>query len=135
MDDRLADLERALGGKLGRRDSRVVPGTATVGGVEVVYFADNGSDTPGAQFFRLTNHVNPPLFRSGGVPESGCTIRLPDGTAFHAMTYHGDLDGCCRQITKGARELGILIATISNGRLMISDGRTFELPDCKVVFT
>lgn len=134
MADKLEKLEKILGGKIERRDSQVVPGTVGVSGQEVVYFSDDGSNPRRTQLQRLTRQVNPPLLKSGGASERGCTIWLPDGTRFHAMAYHGDLEGWRKQIAQGAQELGVLTATISGDMLAISDGREIGLSECKVEF-
>ena len=134
MTDELDKLEKVLGGKIERQDSRVIPGTVSVSGQEVIYFSDDGSNPRRTQLQRLTRQVNPPLLKSGGASERGCTIWLPDGTQFHAMAYHGDIEGWRKQIAQGAQELGVLTGTILEDKLTISDGREIGLPDCRVEF-
>lgn len=134
MTDEPSKLERVLGGKIERRDSRVIPGTVSVAGQEVIYFSGDRGNPRRAQFLRLTRQVNPPLLKSGGASELGCTICSPDGMQFHAMAYHGDIEGWRKQIALGAKELGVLTAKISGGTLEISDGREIKLVECKVKF-
>ena len=134
MENELNNLETVLGEEIERRDSRVIPGALSVSGQEVVYFSDDKSNSRRSQFQRLTRQINPPLLKSGGASERGCTIWLPDGTQFHAMSYHGDIAGWRRQIAQGALELGVLTAIISDDKLMISDGREVSLSECRVEF-
>lgn len=134
MNDQLDKLEQVFGGKIERAGDRVIPGMATVPGREVIYFSDDGSNPPRTQFQNLTRKVNPPHLKSGGATEQGCVLRLPDGTAFHAMSYHGDIDGWRKQIDQGAQELGLLTARVSEQKFLVSDGREFNLADCKVEF-
>jgi len=134
MTTQLERLEKILGGKIEQRDARVIPGTVEVKGLRVVYFSDDGKNPSGKQFWNLTTHTNPHFATSGGVNERGCKITLPDGQLFHAVGYHGDLDGWRKDIEAGAKALHLLLARIEGGRLLISDGRAFALSDCKVEF-
>lgn len=131
----LERLEQALGGKLERKDARVIPGTAQVDGTEIVYFADDGRHPFRKQFRVLTEYTNPPHAQSGGVNEQGCKITLPDGQLFHAIGYHGDLAGWRKDIEAGAQALGLLLARIDGDRFFVSDGRVIELTDCTIQFT
>ncbi|WP_153242535.1 hypothetical protein [Frateuria defendens] len=130
----LGKLEKDLGVTIERKSDRVIPGSVDVGGQEVVYFSDDGGDAPRIQFQRLTRRINPPLLKAGGASELGCAIYLPDGLKFHAMSYHGDIDGWRKQISQGAQELGLLTASIKGNGIVISDGREFLLSDCRVEF-
>jgi hypothetical protein len=134
MADELTKLEKALGGKIERQDARVIPGVVSVAGQEVIYFSDDHGNPRRAQFLRLTRQVNPPLLKSGGASELGCTICSPDGMQFHAMAYHGDIEGWRKQIALGAKQLGLLTAKISGSTLEVSDGREVKLVECKVKF-
>ena len=135
MTDKLEKLEMALGCKIERSDHRVVPGTIAVPGQEVVYFSDDGSNSLQIQFQRLTKKVNPPRLKSGGASERGCMVRLPDGILFHAISYHGDIEGWRIQISQGAQELGLLTAKIRTHQFIVSDGREFNLSDCEIEFS
>ncbi|MHA6896973.1 hypothetical protein ACQUJT_23275 [Ralstonia pseudosolanacearum] len=135
MTSQLERLEQALGGKLERKDARVIPGTVQVDGTEIVYFADDGRHPFRKQFRALTEYTNPPHAQSGGVNEQGCKITLPDGQLFHAIGYHGDLAGWRRDIEAGAQALGLLQARIVDNKFFVSDGRVIELTDCTIEFT
>lgn len=134
MADHLDKLEKAIGGSFERKNARIVPGSNPATGHEVVYFSDDGSRTPREQFYRLTRQVNPPHLKTGGANERGCKITIPDGTAFYAMSYHGDIDGWRKQVAQGARELGILTATVDGQLFLISDLREFDISCCFVEF-
>jgi len=135
MTDKLEKLEEVLGGKIERAGDRVVPGTIPVQGREVVYFSDDGSNPLRVQFQNLTRKVTPPHLKSGGASEQGCVVQLPDGMRFHAMSYHGDIEGWRKQISQGAHELNLLTGQIRNQIFLVSDGREFNLSDCNIEFT
>ena len=98
MTDHIERLEKLLGGKIERKDSRVIPGTVHVAGLEIVYFSDDGKNSPRDQFWNITGKADPPHLQDGGANERGCIIKIPDGLAFHAMGYHGDIPGWRKQI-------------------------------------
>ena len=127
-------LEQILGGKLERHDARVVPGTVAIEGKEVVYFADDGRNQVRKQFNALTSMVERRQAKSGGRTSQACKITLPDGQIFHAMSYHGDLEGWRKDIEAGAQALQLLLARIEGDTFAISDGRSFPLRDCKIEF-
>ncbi|RQU96766.1 hypothetical protein [Burkholderia cenocepacia] len=128
-------LEKALGGKLERSDSRVVPGSVAVAGTEFVYFSDDGKHPFRKQFKNLTEFTNPPHAKSGGVNERGCRIKVPDGQQFHAIGYHGDIKGWRLDIEAGARALNIYLARIDGDQFIVSDGRTYNLSQCEIEFS
>lgn len=134
MTDDLDKLEKILGGKIERKADRAIPGLADVDGQEVIYFSGDGHNPRRTQLRRLIRQVKPPLLKGGGTSERGCTISLPDGTQFHAVAYHGDIEGWRKQIAQGAQELGLLTARISEDKFAISDGREIDLSDCRVAF-
>ncbi|MHA6881641.1 hypothetical protein [Ralstonia pseudosolanacearum] len=135
MKDRLERLEVALGGKLERNDARVVPGATSIEGVEIVYFSDDGKNNFRKQFESLTMFANPPQATSGGVNERGCKITTPNGVLFHAIGYHGDVDGWREDIETGAKGLQILLRMIDGDRFVVKDGESFRLRDCKIEFS
>lgn len=125
-------LEQALGGKLEARTARVIPGAVAVAGTEFVYFADDGKNAFRKQFRALTEFADPPHASTGGVNERGCKIILPDGQLFHAIAYHGDVNGWRMDIESGAQALHLLLARIEGDKFLVSDGRTFALTDCRI---
>lgn len=126
-------MEAILGGPIGY--GKVIPGTVAVEGKEFVYFSDDGKNTARKQFNTLTQYTNPPHAKHGGVVSQGCSIALPDGSIFYAVSYHGDVEGWRKDIEEGARALHVSLAMIENGAFVISDGRRFSLEDCKATFT
>lgn len=132
--NKLSGMEKILGGRLERVSERTIPGEAAVEGVEFIYFSDDRKNKLRRQFRNLTEACNPPNAKYGGVNDRGCTIKIPTGEIFHAIGYHGDIDGWRKDIECSAADLGILLASISRNCLVISDGRKFRLADCDVEF-
>ena len=126
-------MERILGGAIGY--ARVVPGTIPVDGKVFVYFEDDGINTFKKQFVLLTQYAKHPNAQSGGVISQGCALTLPDGSLFHAISYHGDIVGWEKDLAEGARGLHVVLATIDECRIVVADGRQFDLSDCKAEFT
>ncbi|TBZ93292.1 hypothetical protein E0H56_15115 [Rhizobium leguminosarum bv. viciae] len=134
MASELDRLERILGGKFERRNARAIPGTQSVDGVEIVYFSDDGKNNFRKQFRSLTSSVDPRAATRGGMNERGCRITPPNGPLFHAIGYHGDVDGWRKDVQTGAKARGLLLARIEDGDFIVSDGRRFALSECQVEF-
>lgn len=128
-------LEKILSGKIERSDSRIVPGVTIVDGQQVVYFSDDGKNKFRKQFDGITCFTEPPNAVRGGVNERGCKITPPSGPLFHAISYHGDLEGWRKDIEAGAEGLGLLLARIEGDQLVITDGRSIPLSHCKIEFS
>lgn len=133
MTNELKQLESILGGSIERKNQREIPGLKPRDGAEVVYFSVN-EKAARELFESITNHTNPPIAQSGGAIEGGCVITVPGGTKFHALSYHGDLEGWRKDIEAGAVAFGVLLATIEMQTIVISDGRTFPLNQCTIDF-
>jgi hypothetical protein len=103
-------MEKILGGPIGY--DRTIPGTAAIAGKEFAYFADDGKNTVRKQFDALTQYTNPPYATSGGITSQGCSIALPDGSLFHAIAYHGDIEGWRKDLEEGAKALNVSLAKI-----------------------
>jgi hypothetical protein len=125
-------MEQILGGRIGYDGT--IPGTKAVSGMEFVYLGHNEKRFPREQFEDLMQHLNPPYPKSGGASNYGCQLTLPDGTVFHAVEYHGDLEGWRKQIELGVQRAGLPLARIVEGRLVISDGRAVPLGQCEATF-
>ncbi|CNI82179.1 Uncharacterised protein [Yersinia rohdei] len=104
-------------------------------GMDVIYFSDDGKNTPKKQFNDLIDSVEPRNAKSGGRNAEGCNITLPDGQLFYAMGYHGDIEGWRKDIEAGAKRLGLFLAHIEGDRFIVSDGRSFALSECTIEFT
>lgn len=128
-------LEKILGGKIEQSNARNVPGVTVVDGQQVVYFSDDGKNKLRKQFNNITCFSEPPNAVRGGVNDRGCKVTPPSGPIFHAISYHGDLDGWRKDIEAGAMGLGLLLAQIKGDQLVISDGRSIPLSDCKIEFS
>jgi hypothetical protein len=125
-------MEKILGGPIGY--DHTIPGTAGIAGKEFVYFADDRKNSVRSQFNALTQYTNPPHAKSGGITSQGCSIALPDGSIFHAIAYHGDLEGWRKDLEEGAKALNVSLARIEGDQIAASDGRKFALADCKATF-
>lgn len=129
----VSKTEKALGVRVGRDGT--IPGTIGVEGKEFVYFGDTGTGSFRDQFNALVQFVTPPRAKRGGASNQGCTLECPDGSIFHGIAYHGDLQGWRLQIEEGARGLGVPLARIVGERLVVSDGRSLALAECKATLT
>ncbi len=135
LASQIDELETVLGGKLERLDARVIPGTDGTTTREAVYFSDDGKNKFRKQFKNITCFADPTNATSGGVNEAGCSITPLDGPLFHAVIYHGDIDGWRKDIEAGAKGLGLLLARIEGDQFVITDGRSIPLSKCKIEFS
>jgi hypothetical protein len=119
-------MERVLGVPIGHKG--IIPGTVPVEGVETAYFCDGSAK--GERFHDLMLRSKPLHAQRGSVYERGCHLTLPDGSIFHAAQYHGDIEGWRKDIEEGAAEQEITLARIDGDKLVISDGRVFDLSEC-----
>lgn len=128
-----AEMERILGAKLGRDESRI-PGSVSVGTKEFRYYSGNSDGNPNDSFSEifdavLTNHAT-----KGSANNSGCRIFLPDGTAFYALSYWNDIEGWRKNVEEGVKALGLKLAWIENDDFVVEDGRRFKVADCGFEF-
>ena len=117
-----------------KKDNRVVVGMNVIEGQRVVYFQDDGKNPKRKQFNNLTTYTKIPYAFNGGVNDRGCSISTPDKRVFHAISYHGDLDGWTKDIQAGADGLGIALAYIKDNKIIINDGNSFLLDVCFIEF-
>jgi len=113
---------------------REVPGTIPVKGREFWYVEDDGNNDFNDLFHKAVGAIQPPIPRSGGATTEGCTLTLPDGRKFHAMSYKGDLEGWRKQIRQGAAQLKLVAAQLIDGDLIISKNERISLSECEVRF-
>jgi hypothetical protein len=85
-------------------------------------------------FNSVIKKITPPLTKGGGVVLEGTKLKLPDGTPFFAVLFHGDLEGWQKQIERGASELGQATARVLASDVIVSDGRSYPLSSCKIEF-
>jgi hypothetical protein len=122
------EMEKILGAPVGFDDR--ITGTFLVEGVEIIYFQDDGCKSDKDQFFAITKYSSPRSAKRGGSSLDGCSLTIPDGSVFHAIRYHGDMEGWRKDIEEAAEALKILLAKIDGNRIVISDGRAYDLSDC-----
>lgn len=125
-------MDVVLGKSVGLSDE--IPGTIPRVGTEVIYFSDDGVLDFATQFEMLTRDVWPRRATKGGKLSQRCRLWLPDGSLFHPVRYHGDIEGWRSDIEVGAKQLGISLARIEGETIVVSDGRSFHLAKCKVEF-
>ena len=127
-----SEMERLLGVPVGI--PKTIPGTAEHlpgSRQQYRYVADDGTRDFAAQFKKLSASAAPRHAKTGGMSTQGCQLSLPDGSLFHPIGYHGDVDGWGIDIETAAKRLGLLVAHIEGDRIVISDGRSFPLSECK----
>jgi hypothetical protein len=122
-------IEEILG-KIDREP--ITPGTRPGEAEKVRYVSFDPSQNPSGLFREVVKRVKPVLAKNGGVSETGYVATLPDGTAFYALKYHGDVAGWQAQIEQGAAQLGLLTGKIESDAFVISDGRSYPVSDCAV---
>lgn len=117
-------------------DEREIPGTISFEWREFRYVSDDGHEkfVGKGLFDKLTNKINPPIPTDGGAISENCKLWLPSGELLHALSYKGDIDGWREQVEQGARQLGLFTGKIVNNKVILSDGRSYELTECKVEF-
>ncbi len=125
-------IEEILGVQVERE--RAVPGTRPGEAAKVRYVSFSGSKGPADVYEDVVWKIAPPIAQQGGVVLEGCIITSPVGDQFYALSFHGDVAGWQTQIESGAAELGLLSAKVETDDLTISDGRTYGLSDCTIVF-
>ncbi|MFH6986330.1 hypothetical protein ACHRVW_01155 [Flavobacterium collinsii] len=112
-----------------------IPGINPVQWREFRYIADDGTHKFLENGFRkLTNQVNPPIAKIGGVITENCKLWLPSGELFHALSYKGDIEGWRSQIEQGAKQLNLLTGKIVNQEIVLSDSRQYSLSLCRFEF-
>jgi hypothetical protein len=126
-------MERILGAGAFEYE-RKVPGTRPGEEASVRYVSfDNRASIP-KLFHEVLNKIKPKLLKNGGAILEGTSLELPDGSHFFAIQFTVDLEGWRKQIELGAKELGRATAKVQGGDVIISDGRSYPLSSCKVVF-
>lgn len=131
MSGSRTELERILGGRIDSLHEQPLPGLVPSAGEEVIYFACTATSSLEDQMKQLIGHVVPVIAKSGRVIATKHTLIVPDGQLFHAVAYRGDIEGWRRQITEGAKSLGVSLGRIEGGStFVLSDGQTHPLSDC-----
>jgi hypothetical protein len=113
---------------------RKIPGTRPSEDNSARYISFDDPDSIPELFNSVVRQIEPPLMKGGGVVLEGARLKLPDGTQFFAVLFHGDIEGWQRQIEYGASELGRATARVLAGDVLVSDGRSYPLSSCEVEF-
>lgn len=137
MIRKLTELEKHVGGRIEYPDERTIPGLERQRDT-TVYFEVPSDQVFKTVFSKITRFQDPPLMRSGGVVQAGCTIETPDGTVFHAIIINananGDVKGWQAQISAGAKALGYRLAGFKSQNFTTDDGREYNVAECTVTF-
>lgn len=128
-------LEKILCGKIEQTGQRALPGLNPAEGVEFLYYESNGKSKAKKQFNALLDSAGSINAASGGIVSDSCKIHLSDDRVFHALSYHGDINGWRQAVEAGAKARGLLLARIESEQFVISDGRSIPLSDCKIEFS
>jgi hypothetical protein len=59
-------------------------------------------------------------------------VKTLDQEVFFAIYFHGDVEGWRQQIELGARQLGLKMAKVHEGKFIVNEGPTYLLTDCTV---
>ena len=128
----VSEMEKILGGPIGLEE--IIPGSVLDDRKEYIYFCDDGRNSAEELFDALTQYTNPPNAQSGGAGFNGISLTLPDGSVFFAIYYHGDIPGWRKDIEAGASGLGVTLARIADGKIVVDDGRVHDLSECIPMF-
>lgn len=125
-------LERALGlGPLG--GPRKVPGVTPDPDREVRYVSFAPQTALDDLFHRVLDAAGPEPSH-GGASARNCTLRLPNGESYFALSYSGDVERWREKVEEGAKVLGLKVARFEDGELLIDDGRRIALAELAVRF-
>lgn len=111
--------------------NKKIPGFYEVEGREYRYVSFDGAADVSALFKEVVRKINPPLAVSGGVVNENCSVFMPNGESYFALSYKGDIEGWRAQIQKGAEILGLKIAKISGSNFLLCDGTEVDVSRCK----
>jgi hypothetical protein len=113
---------------------RHIPGTMQVEGREFLFVEVRSNEVFTElvdKIFASCPTVSPP--RSGGILEEKAWITLQDNTLLLGVSYKGDLQGWRKKIQGFCKESGRMFGIPSSDKLLLADGTSVALSDCKVV--
>jgi len=128
----VSEMEKILGGPIGLEE--IIPGSVLDEGREYIYFCDDGQSSAKELFKALMQYMDPPYAQSGSAGFDGISLTLPDGSVFFAIDYFGDIPGWRKDIEAGASGLGVTLARIADGKIVVDDGRVYDLSECIPMF-
>ena len=80
----------------------------------------------------IIHAVEPLIPKSGGVNDENFVIVTPDNRRFYGTSYSKDIDGWRKQIELGSMKLNIVIAKITEDKMLItSDSKSYKLNECE----
>ncbi|MDP8185532.1 hypothetical protein [Phocoenobacter skyensis] len=111
-----------------------IPGKIKCDFREFWYVEDNEGKFQKKLFDKLTDAVDPPLCKSGGVITQNCKITTINGRVFEGLSYKGDLEGWRQQIIQGAEILNVDLAQIQDNKLVLLTDESYDLDECDISF-
>ena len=132
------NVVREISGKKYIVTDRELPGTIPNEIREYRYIADDGNDyfigkkrsKKKSLFDKVTTQFEIAL--SGTVITENCKLWLPTNELFHAVSYWKDIEGWRKQVEQGAKHLGLLTGKIVENKIVLSDGRAYDLQECQI---
>lgn len=118
-----------------KNDKRKIPGININSEREYLYIADDKNNEFLKIFHTIIDQVNPRNSKNGGAIIEGCKIQLPNEEGlFHGISYKGDIEGWRKDFYLGTQALNLLTAKIVSNQIVISNGKSFNLNNCKIEF-
>jgi hypothetical protein len=99
-------------------------------GREYIYVEHPGPEAFAKSFFQIGDGCDP-LPTSGGMINEEAMIELPSGIQLHALSYKGDIGGWHRRVTEWCKTRGLLWGKIVESRIVLSNGVTLPLQQCR----
>lgn len=113
--------------------NRNIPGLIQYEDQEFLYFTTYKDYDEHKTFVKLTNVLEIPYAKFGGATILGCSITIPTGKTYHALSFFGDIDGWKKDIICASQELKISLARI-NDKILICDDEMIPLSTCIIAF-
>lgn len=114
-------------------NNRNIPGLIPCEDQEFLYFTTYKDYDENETFIKLTNFLETPCAKFGGSTILGCSITIPNGKTYHALSFFGDVDGWKKDIIYASQELKISLARINN-KILICNDEMIPLSTCIINF-
>jgi len=124
-------IEQILGGSVTPFDQEPLPGTLESAQSIVIYVQDRPNLSVASQLTEVSRRISPPHIKHGSAGATMHALVLPGGMLLHAFKCTGDLASWPAQIEEGASELGLVTGRIENQSIVLSNGTSFKLSECK----
>jgi hypothetical protein len=109
--------------------NRPLPGSIAIEGREFLYVQYSDDAQFRKCFFRIPCV---PLPAEGGILNEEVTIALPQEIRLHGVSYKGDIDGWRRCLLEWCMKSGLVWGEIVGDSIVLSNGETQPLQDCKI---